>query len=68
MATRILDQPTVRRLLPYPTLIECMQRTLETLAAGDAVQPLRLACWQPDRTGLVGVMPGYLGNPPALGA
>src|SRR5439155_5673554 len=33
----------------------------------DAIQPLRTMVWLPDRSGLLGLMPGYLGSPRALG-
>jgi len=47
--------------------IDVMDRLFRTLAAGDAVLPLRQAVWQPDRRGLLGVMPAYLGSPEAIG-
>ena len=67
MNTLIINDEQVRRLLPMDECIEAMERALTTLAADDAVQPLRAAMWQPDRAGLLGVMPGYLGEPRALG-
>ncbi len=47
--------------------IDLMDQTLRTLARGDVVQPLRSATWLPDRSGLIGLMPGYLGQPQAFG-
>jgi ornithine cyclodeaminase len=44
-----------------------MEAALKTLAQGDAVLPLRQAVWQPDRKGLLGLMPVYLGNPQTIG-
>ena len=67
METRILPQSDVFALLPMEECIEVMAEALRTLARGDAVQPLRTLMWLPDRTGLLGLMPGYLGSPSALG-
>jgi ornithine cyclodeaminase len=44
-----------------------MAQALKALARGEAVLPLRSMVWLPDRSGLVGVMPGYLGQPPSFG-
>lgn len=67
MDVLIINQDEVRRLLPMNECIDLMDQTLRTLARGDAVQPLRFATWLPDRSGLIGLMPGYLGQPQALG-
>jgi alanine dehydrogenase len=47
--------------------VDVMDNLFRTLAAGDAVLPLRQAVWQPNRKGLFGVMPAYLGSPKAIG-
>ncbi|MCZ6652210.1 MAG: ornithine cyclodeaminase family protein [Planctomycetota bacterium] len=65
--TLIINQGEVRRLLPMDKCIGLMRRALEALARGDAVQPLRSATWLPDRSGLLGLMPGFLGQPRVLG-
>lgn len=62
MEALVINQAEVRRLLPMDECIEVMQEALLTLAAGDGVQPLRMASWLPDRRGLIGVMPAYLGG------
>lgn len=67
MHVLVINQEVVRRLLPMGECIEAMAEALRTLAEGDAVQPLRSAMWLPDRTRLLGVMPGYLGRPAVLG-
>ena len=67
MNVLVINQEVVRRLLPMGECIEAMAEALRTLAEGDAVQPLRSAMWLPDRTRLLGVMPGYLGRPAVLG-
>ena len=67
MATLIINQEEVRRLLKMGECIDLMEQTFATLARGDAVQPLRTATWMPDRKGLLGTMPGFLGRPRTLG-
>ena len=63
----VISQDEVRQLLPMGECIDLMDQALRTLARGDAVQPLRSATWLPDRSGLIGLMPGYLGQPQSLG-
>src|SRR5262249_50254850 len=67
MPLRIFNQDAVRRLLPMAQCIEAMEQVLRALAAGRVVQPLRSAMHLPGRSGLLGVMPGFLGEPPGLG-
>ncbi len=67
MSVLIINQDEVRRLLPRGECIEVMDRALRALAAGEALQPLRFVMWQPDRSGLLGLMPGSLGEPAVLG-
>ncbi len=67
MATLILSQSEVRRLLSMQQCMILMERALLTLARGDAVNPLRWGMRLPDNPGLLGMMPGYLADPPALG-
>lgn len=50
-----------------PACIELMAGALERLARGEALLPLRTMLWLPDRSGLLGLMPAYLGGPRALG-
>ncbi len=64
---RIITQAEVRALLPMAECIDLMADALATLARGDAVQPLRTKMPLPDGSGLLGLMPGYLGAPRALG-
>jgi len=67
METRIIPQDEVYRLLPMPECIDLMAEALRTLSSGDAVLPLRTMVWLPDRSGLLGLMPGYLGAPRSFG-
>jgi len=67
MATRIITEAEVEKLLPMGECVEVMAGALGALARDDAIQPLRTMVWLPDRSGLLGLMPGYLGSPRALG-
>jgi len=67
MDVRVISQAEVERLLPMSECVDLMADALATLARGDGVLPLRQAVWLPDRSGLLGVMPGYLGSPPRFG-
>jgi ornithine cyclodeaminase len=67
VSVRIVTQAQVRELLTMPECVEVMATALETLAKGDAVLPLRTMTWLPDRSGLLGLMPAYLGAPAVLG-
>ena len=67
MDVLVINQDEVRRLLPMNECIDLMAEALRTLSLGNAVQPLRTATWLPDRSGLLGLMPGYLGQPQAVG-
>lgn len=64
---RVLSYADVVRLLPMDECIEVVERALATTARGGAVIPLRMAVWQPDRTGMIGLMPGVLAEPKSLG-
>jgi ornithine cyclodeaminase/alanine dehydrogenase-like protein (mu-crystallin family) len=64
MPTLILSALDVRDLLPMDACMRVMRETLATLAAGQAVQPLRQVLRAPDNKGALGVMPGWL---PGLG-
>src|SRR5204862_8087367 len=66
MATRIITEAEVEKLLPMGECVEVMAGALGALARDDAIQPRRAMVWLPDRSGLLGLMPGYLGWPRAL--
>jgi alanine dehydrogenase len=67
METRILGYDDVYRLLPMSECIDVMAEALRTLGQGDAVLPLRSMVWLPDKSALLGLMPGYLGEPRSFG-
>ena len=62
MQVLIVNHREVRQLLTLPACIEVLEQTFRTLHEGDVTQPLRRPTWMPDRSGLLGLMPGYLGG------
>jgi len=67
MKTLIVSQREVPGLLPMNECIDLMAETLKTTSRGDAVLPLRSMVRIPDGSGLLGLMPAYLGAPALLG-
>ncbi|HEX3866270.1 MAG TPA: ornithine cyclodeaminase family protein, partial [Gemmatimonadaceae bacterium] len=67
-AVLILSQSDVERLLTMDACIDVMASTLSALARGDAVLPLRTIIGIPQTKDFFAVMPGYLGEPKAIGA
>lgn len=54
-----LNKQRIAELLPMQECISVMERMFRALAAGECLQPLRSLMWLPDRSGLMGMMPGY---------
>ena len=67
MQTVVLTPPEVRQLLPMADCMDWVAAALERLSSGHALNPLRWGVRIPDGRGLVGLMPGYLDEPEALG-
>ena len=67
MRVLFLNEREVHELLDMRSTVQLMHDALSALSRGDAVQPLRNMLWLPDRSGLLGLMPGYLGEPQAFG-
>ncbi|MFQ5742577.1 MAG: ornithine cyclodeaminase family protein [Acidobacteriota bacterium] len=67
MQVIVVSQQQVRRLLPMAECIEVMAGALETLARDGAINPLRSALLLPGKIGLLGMMPSFLEEPPAVG-
>jgi alanine dehydrogenase len=63
----VLSHADVYRLLTMPACIEIMAEVLRATSRGDAVLPLRSSTWMPDRTGMIGLMPGFVAAPPRFG-
>jgi ornithine cyclodeaminase len=60
MPTLIVTQAEVPKLLPMAECIPLMGSTLEALARGETILPLRSILWLPERVGALGLMPGAL--------
>jgi ornithine cyclodeaminase len=67
MKVLFLNESGVEQLLAMEACIPLMRETLETLARGDAVLPLRNMVRLPDGSGILGLMPGYLAKPESFG-
>ncbi len=67
MKVLFLNERDVHQLLGMEACIPLMREALSTLARGDAVLPLRSLVRLPDGAGLLGLMPGYLGEPKSFG-
>jgi ornithine cyclodeaminase len=67
MKVLFVNEAGVRELLPMEGCVALMRDALASLSRGDAVLPLRHKLWLPDRSGLLGLMPGYLGEPRSFG-
>jgi ornithine cyclodeaminase len=67
MKVLFVNEPGVHELLTMEACIPLMREALTSLARGDVVLPLRTMMRLPDGTGLLGLMPGYLGAPVSFG-
>ncbi|MFQ5528217.1 MAG: ornithine cyclodeaminase family protein [Thermoanaerobaculia bacterium] len=65
--TLILTQSEIRTLLPMDACMDLVAQALAKLTRDEAVNPLRSAVWLPDRSGLLGLMPGFVSEPAAFG-
>lgn len=63
----VLNAAEVRALLPMAECIGLMRTTMIAVAEGRAAIPLRLGVRMPGDRGMMGVMPGYLGEPDCYG-
>ena len=67
MKVLFVNEAGVKALLPMASCIGLMREALTTHARGDAVLPLRSMLRLPNGSGLLGLMPGYLGQPQSFG-
>ena len=67
MKVLFVNEAGVHDLLPMERCIPLMRVALSTHARGDVVLPLRNMVRLPDGSGLLGLMPGYLGEPQSFG-
>jgi ornithine cyclodeaminase/alanine dehydrogenase-like protein (mu-crystallin family) len=67
MQVLMVNHQEVMQWLPMNECMDVMAETLKMLSRGHAVNPLRHAMWLPDKTGLIGMMPAYLGDNEVMG-
>lgn len=67
MQVTVIGHREITDLLSMPECIDVMAQTFRVLGRGEAVMPQRTVMWQPDKRGAIGLMPSWLGAPPALG-
>ena len=65
--TVVLTPSEVRQLLPMGECMDAVEDALRCLSAGQAVNPLRQMIRLPGDGGILGLMPGYLEAPEAVG-
>lgn len=64
---RVINGAEVARLLSLSDCVALMARTFVAISAGQAELPLRMAVQPPGTQNRLGLMPGYLAEPAALG-
>ncbi|HEY4954809.1 MAG TPA: ornithine cyclodeaminase family protein [Gemmatimonadaceae bacterium] len=67
MKVLFVNEAGVHELLSMRDCIPLMRDCLTSLANGDVVLPLRTKVRLPDGSGILGLMPGYLGHPESFG-
>ena len=67
MKVLFLNERDVHEQFEMRSAVPLMREALTTLARGDAVLPLRSMVKLPDGSGILGLMPGYLGAPQSFG-
>jgi ornithine cyclodeaminase/alanine dehydrogenase-like protein (mu-crystallin family) len=67
MKVLFINEVLAHELLPMGDCIRLMREALATFSRGEAVQPLRTVLRLPDGSGVLAVMPGYLGEPQSFG-
>ena len=63
----IVNHNDVAKLLPMRECIDVMRDALKQMAKGNVILPLRQVVRLPERKGLLGLMPAYMGTPPSAG-
>ncbi|HEX7877999.1 MAG TPA: ornithine cyclodeaminase family protein [Candidatus Eisenbacteria bacterium] len=63
----IANEADVHAMLPMDGCVALMREALISQFRVDAVLPLRSKMFLPDKSGLLGLMPGYLGTPRSFG-
>jgi ornithine cyclodeaminase len=62
-----INKEKITSLLPMQECITILDTMFRDLAEGKVLQPLRSLMWLPDRSGLLGMMPGYAAGPNIIG-
>ncbi|WP_129644479.1 ornithine cyclodeaminase family protein [Peristeroidobacter agariperforans] len=64
----VIGGADVRRLLPMEDCIPIVESAMREVSRGGAQLPLRIGCAPPGTPNILAVMPGYLDEPPTIGA
>ena len=67
MEPLFVNKEKIASLLPMEECIGVMEKMFRSLAAGECLQPLRNIMWLPDRSGVLGMMPGHAVNLGVMG-
>jgi ornithine cyclodeaminase len=67
MEPLFISKEKITSLLTMNECISVMEKMFQSLANGECIQPLRSMMWLPDKTGLLGMMPGYAENLGVMG-
>src|SRR5205814_7674331 len=67
MIPLFINKERVNEFLPMNECIDVMEKTFRSLATGECLQPLRSLMWLPDKSGILGMMPGYTAGPGVMG-
>ena len=67
MEILVISQSQVQELLPMKECLNVMEEVLKALARDNAHMPMRSAMWLPDKVGLLGMMPAFIGGSKVMG-
>src|SRR5262245_23583038 len=67
MDPQYINKEKITELLPMSECIGVIEKMFFALASGEANQPLRSLMWLPDKSGLLGMMPGHAKNLGVMG-
>lgn len=67
MKVLIVNHHEVKKWLSMSECMDVMAETLKMLSRNKAFNPLRQIMWLPDKSGLMGMMPAYLGETDVMG-
>jgi ornithine cyclodeaminase/alanine dehydrogenase-like protein (mu-crystallin family) len=67
MKVLMVNHQEVQQFLTMGECVEAMADAFKMLNRGNALNPLRNLMWLPDKTGVIGMMPAYLGDSQVMG-